>query len=167
MTKGEVTTASATLRGRGYNRAAATLLLYFAQCVYTHLWDLSPHFFERPALRAMSGLAGLLQTSTPQDTSAIDTFLRSCSQEQPTPQEEPAPSCGASTITSDEEPRSAHNSWVPIPYFAQRSGYNRLHVAMHAINEVCLMLWRMHAYLRYWPKLSTWTRRKNGLTDVK
>ena len=76
------------------------------------------------------------------DTSALDSFLRK--------EEEPAPSCAASEVSSlsDDQLPTASDAWVPTPYFAQRSGYNRLHVAMHAINEVCLMLWRMHAYFR-------------------
>ena len=45
-----VTTASATLRGRGYNRASATLLLYVAQCMCIHFRDLirSPCDMPRP-----------------------------------------------------------------------------------------------------------------------
>ena len=100
------------------------------------------------------GLAGLLQEGVPQDTAAIDTFLRS--QENASDHARvdtpPQPTQDASELSevSDEErePTSAHQSWVPTPNLAQLSGYNRLHVAMHAINEVCLMLWRMHAYVR-------------------
>ena len=108
----------------------------------------------------MEALSAFLQLGNAPDTLAIDTLLR--------PQEKPTPSCAASELSdvSDEEPLSAHKSWVPTPYFAQRSGYNRLHVAMHAINEVCLMLWRMHAYFRYLPMLSTWKRRKHGMYNV-
>ena len=115
----------------------------------------------------MEGFSFLLQPGDASDTSVIDTWLRS--QEKPTPSCA-TPSCAASEMSdvSDEEPElpSAHKSWVPTPYFAQLSGYNRLHVAMHAINEVCLMLWRMHAYFRYLPMLSTWKRRKHGMYDV-
>ena len=87
------------------------------------------------------GLAGLLQEGVPQETAAIDTFLRS--QENASDHARvdtpPQPTQDASELSdvSDEErePTSAHQSWVPTPHLAQLSGYNRLHVAMHAIHE--------------------------------
>ena len=69
------------------------------------------------------GLAGLLRNCVPQDTAAIDTFLRSQANASDDARVDThasdnavdAPPQDASELSDEErEPPSAHDAWVPI-----------------------------------------------------